>query len=396
MAVSAYKIAVNIMAVNGVSSVVRAIGRDVMGLGNRVDAVNKKFGQWRTTALLVGSAMTAIGAAALLSEKKIIRMGDAIVRQREMLRAIGVSGPAAAGAEVFAKREALAIRGTTPAENLAVLRELRATLGSLGVAEQAFPAVVKATVALKAFGIQSATSGRYMIDVSRAIDVLGGSVKGGKFSPKQFGQLYNVMTGANIMSGGQFSAQQFLRLARTGSLAGQLGGNPIKFFESALAVMMQLGPRAGSGFMQMISQLVGGKISIGPLFMGLKKYGIIRPGGYQDVYGHYYLKPGGLVGTRTLISQGPIAWLQKVLVPKLHAEGINTTAQIAAALTRIFGSVRTMRLAGVVTMPGPAKIYARDVRLIAEARHGAFYSRAMKTFGGASLAARTEALPANG
>ncbi len=384
MAVSAYKIAVSILAVNGVSSVLKIISRDVLGLGKNIDSISKKFGKWRIGAIGVGTAVAGIGIAALGAEYRLAKVGDELIRQERLLRASGAGKSETQAATARAESIAQHTFGVTPAEALRVIREMRTAIGTTPAAMQAAPEVMRMVAALNAFNMPGFTN--KTVELIKALDLMGAGLKHGRFSPTEFAKSFRALTQMEILAGGLIPPNIMMRFAQLGGFVGQITGNPIKFLQQSFAMLMQLGTRAGSGMAQLINQLVGGQATTKSVFGMLSMYHILKPGGFKDIYGHFWIKPGGLIGYKELTKEGPLAWLTKVLLPKLRSEGVTSPAQMVQAISMIIGSVRAARDVYAMLLLASHKLYERDIALTQRALGTHPYQQAFKTLHGSTAA----------
>lgn len=379
--ISAYKIGVSILATNGVSSVLRVIARDTLGLGKNIDRVTGRFGKWRVAALGVGAAVSMIGVAAVKAEFRLAKMGDELVRQQRLLRASGASRTEVGAATTTAERIAQTTKGVTPAESLQVIRELRTAIGSTPAAIKAAPSIMRNVAALQAFhipGFQDAT-----LQIVKALDLMGAGLKNGKFSASQFAKSFSSLTKMEILAGGLIPPSTLMRFSQLGGFVGQISGDPTKFLQQSFALLMQMGTRAGSGLAQMVNQLVGGQASTKSIFGMLDMYHLLKPGGFENIYGHFWVKPGGLVGYNQLVKNGPLSWLTNVLLPHLRAQGVKTPAQMIQAISMLMSSIRSARDVYAMLLPASHALYERDLALTKRAMGSHPYSQAFNTLGGA-------------
>lgn len=371
MPLADYKIAVRILAVNGVSAVVRQIAKDMIGLGTSVDAIGTKFGRWRIAILGMGALVGTLDIA-------LARAGDKIVQQQRLLRASGVPAGQVAGATGVAEQTSIAIPGTTTAGNLHLQRELYTALGSLDLANQALPLVAKNVAALAMAHLPGPEN---TIALLKALDLFGAGIRGGRFDPQEFARNFQFLTQLQIMTSGLLPPNMMMRIAQLGGFAAQMGGNPREFLIDMLSGFLQLGTRAGSGLAQVANQLIGGQATRKTVF-GLEQYGLVSRGGIVDEAGHYAIKPGALLGYQDLLQHGIQFWFQRDLIPVLRAHGATSAAQIIAAVEQIFGSVRAQRLVLAYTTPAGALMSQREIQLAIQAQSGQPYEQLAKTFEG--------------
>lgn len=379
-----YKIGVRILAVNGVSPILRVIARDVLGLGTKVDAIGKKFGKWRIAAVGVGVAVAGIGVAALKAEYSLAKMGDRLVKQQQLAKASGMSSRDVRRATTASESVATSVPGTTPAGNLALVQSLRVALGSKHIGEilPVLPQIAKEQFALKAAGYTDLANATPAM--LKTLDLLGAGIKNGKFDPKQLAASFRALTQVEILTHGILTPQELLRIGRTGGFTGQ--GTKFKnWLAENLAAMLELGSRAGSGMGQAAIQFIGGQATVKSVF-GLRKYGLLK-GGFVNEYGHFFVPPSSLVGGNMLKSGHMTAWIQKVLIPTLQKHGEHTFGGMLSALAQIVGSVRALRYVATMGLPAGIVMTQRDKELALKAEKTSHpYRDMMKTLAGQTKA----------
>jgi hypothetical protein len=268
MAIANYKIAVHILAVNGVSPILRVIAKDVLGLGSSVDAIANKFGRMKLAALGVSAAVAGIGAEAVKAELRLGLAGDRIVRAQAMLRASGVSEANVQAATQAAIGVGTTTKGADIADTIKLVQEMRLALGSTKDALAVLPSVAKDLAALKGAGYTELVNASG--PMFKALDLLGAGVQQGKFNPAQFAEAFHTLAQSELLTHGLLSPNELLRVARLGGFTAQ-GLNFKDWLANEMAALMELGSRAGSGMAQAFIQFAGGRVSLRSV-TGLERY----------------------------------------------------------------------------------------------------------------------------
>lgn len=369
-----YKIGVEIAGINGFSPVARVIVRDLLGMGKHADALTAKMGRLKIAAIGAGAALA--GVAIVKGLVDVAKAGDRVVKVQQAMRASGFSrGQVKAGtAEAFQTTQS--VPGTTWSGNLGVLKELTLATGSFGQAMKILPAIQREHVALQRLGIHLGGAG--IVQMVKFIDLLGGGMKNGHLSAERFAKSFKELAQIEILTHGVVPPSQLLRIAQTGGFAAR-GVSFGQFITANLASIMELGSRAGAGFGAAAIQLVGGNASVKSI-EGMKHYGLIKPGGYTNEYGHFVVKPGALYKYNDLIHKGLAYWAVHDLEPKLRAEGVTSQPALLQALSQIMNSIRGLRyVASLIQTPAQQ---ARDQALGRAALKSHPYAASNKTLAG--------------
>jgi hypothetical protein len=367
-----YKVMVRILTVNTAGPVLRVLARDVLGLGREVDAIGRRFGTWRAGLLAAGAAATGLGLAFAGVELKILRAGDAIIRQQQLLRGVGVTAKEVTEYTDVAVRTATTTLGTTIAGNLRLAGELRTSLIHLQPGEmgQVLPPVARDLSALTAAGYRE--FGDASATMLKALDLFGAGMVGTQFSPQEFVKSFHALTQVEVLTRGMLTPSALYRIAQTGGFTAQ-GQVFQQWLAQNLAAMLELGSRAGTGMSQAFLELEGGKVSLRNV-AGMMRYGLLQRGGFTGMYGQFALKPGGLYGYEDLTKRGEQYWVEHDLIPRLRQQGITTVEGIIGALSQILGSVRATRLIASQGLPFGFQMTARDRALALQAEGEDIYS----------------------
>lgn len=353
-----YRIGVTIALTNNVSSVLRVIQKDLFGLGKTVDLTTGKFGALERAAVGAMQAIAGIGTVKLAFDAA--KIGDQFVQAQNRLLATGVNQLDVVAYSTAAQRAAIAVPGALPSGALQLATELRASLGG-NAAEviSILQPALRELIGLHAEGV-NITAQSFAQNI-KALDLMGGAMKGGKFNPATFAKNLHYLDTLEVASGGLITPSTVLQFARLGGFTVQ-GTNFQRTMSELFTPIMELGSRAGSGAAQAAMQLLGGNASIKTI-NGMQQYHLIGPGGYVHEAGHYAVKPGALYGYKDLMdpNKGFSYWIQHDLVPLLNHDGVNSTTGVIAALSQVLGSVRAARFLMSTTTPSGQALQTRDM-----------------------------------
>ena len=345
--ISVYRIGVELLAVNGVSPILRLISREVLGLGRDIDKVGTKFGGWHKSLLAVGGALTGIGVGLGLADLALAKIGDKLVRAQQGLRAVGVSPADVSRATDTAIQTALRVPGATPSGMMDLTREFRMALGEMPDANT-LTRIARSQQALRFQGYENISD--QTAALMKALELFGAGTKGGHLDPESFAHGFEMMTRISGATMGLMKPTDLLRVAQTGGMMAQMGSFE-QFVTSFAPVIMAMGSRAGTGMMQSVLNLVGGKTTAAR-GMWMERLGLLAPGSLQRIGigagGGFFFDPKKLTGFKDIMDpkKGLAYWLTNDILPALKKHGVNTsnTQEVIAALSKIAGGTREARL----------------------------------------------------
>lgn len=140
-----YKIGVSIAMTNGVSSVLKVIQKDLLGLNGAVDVTAGKFD--RLKVAMIGGMTALSGIAMLDGFKKLAEAGGKLLDQQLMIS--NGTTQVDLAREMATAYNMVGIGGSTLTDNLKMVADLRQLLGStnLGEAISLAPGMMKAGIA---------------------------------------------------------------------------------------------------------------------------------------------------------------------------------------------------------------------------------------------------------
>ncbi len=364
-----YAIAVRIALQNNVSSGLKVIAKDLLGLNGAVDGLQRKFG--RLHVALFGAGMVAAGLGFLDIFKGLAEAGGAVVNQQAKMAQLGISNRdiARETAEAYAN---IGISGTTIAGNMAAALKLRTIFGGSGFQETnlALPAFLKAQFALQGAGIDPAS----IEDFIKPLDVMGAFRTGNKLDPAKFGPAIQMAVSAVLSSGGLLTGVAFQRAIQlAGPAAAQMGEQT--FFNTMLEPLLALGNKAARGLQYGGSTFIGGQMSKASAHM-LDRLGLTHAGDYTHEGGRWTLDQGKIAGSKLLAKGDIIDWISKYFLPDAAKAGLNPMVAAASLPQTLQALISTVYEIG----PQIAKSIAQQ----AQANAANPYTAAQAAWSGAS------------
>lgn len=340
----AYAIAVKISMQNGVSSVLRVIQRDVLGLNQQVDFTQKGLNRLKLAA--AGGMAATVGVAGMMGFAKLIEAGAKVQNQQQLMLAAGISNQQVAEATAAAWQTTAKVMGTGVVDNMKAVQDLRIAFASASAngnvalassdAIKYMPLLQQAKMVVQAQLGQD--SGDQVYDYAKSLEMIGATM-----DPKRFATLLDAMTKASLASGGRVSGAGFFSAIKYGRSAAQGWGDD--FIGDVLPLLIQEmgGGGGGSGgpgnaLMSAYQTVVAGKMS-NKAAEEFAKFHLLNKGSViytttGDVKG---VRAGGVKGS-DLFQDNPYQWVQQVLMPALKAQGVTDPAAIRQDIAYLFGN----------------------------------------------------------
>lgn len=316
-----YKIAVKIGMTNNISSTLKVIQRDILGLSKAVDLTQGKFN--RLKLMVGGAAMVFGGLAALDAFKGLAKAGGAVLDMQQNMVQVGMSHLQVVQATAAAYKD-IAIAGTTVAGNLGGYLTTRAVMKNDSDTIRALPAFLKNQFAFTSMGGNAGSFGMAL----KALDLQGAFVgKNGQLDPAKINSGLNDYLSVYGLSHGLLTPQQIYQFTRLAGPAASMMSTS-DYLRDNYEVMLGLGTSGGRGEQMGIKTFVGGQASKA-LAEHLRRYGIVTPGGISADHGQYSIRPGALQNYSTLLDpkQGIGGWFYKTILPDLLKKhlGLNSS-----------------------------------------------------------------------
>lgn len=359
-----YRVGVNLMLNNGVSSGLSQIIRQLGTANAAANSFNATLGRMKLAA---AGTVAILGSAALFSGfKKLADHGKEVNVQLERMRQAGMSYKEIQESITQAQQTSSKVMTTTYSENLKHMLELRYAFGDTESAMHHLDEVSRANAILNT--MQGKTGGK-KDQVWEFVKSLEG--KGLTNDPKAFSSYLETMTKVVQATGGKVTPEQFFNTFKYGRTATQLWDEG--FVGGALPRLIQEmssgGGGGGSGgpgnaLMTGFAKLVQGQMSKSSAqeleFLGLGSSSKIKGAGSMLTN----------VPSGSLFAKNPYEWTQQILGPAMAKAGIDMKDDVAVAkhVQKLFG-VRTV--ADAVTkmmmqgrfMHGENAPFEKDARL---------------------------------
>jgi hypothetical protein len=348
-----YRVAVHILATNGVSNILSVIARDALGLGRQLDAVGAKLGKWPLMLGGVGLAVAGVGYELLKWDLGLAKAADRVTNMQQQLKSLGISG---SNVDKMSQA-AFAASQQTPMipyhEALGVGRQAFGVFVDPAAAAQATAALVRATAVLQAAHIGGGDTA--MANILKAGEMSGAFYgEGHKFEVEKMQKFVDAATKALELPGGGLltsdSFRQAFRLAQPATYVADPQDMLTIFAEGT----QQMKSSFGRGFGQMYRELMGAPISKSQA-VAMEQTGLVKPGDIAHIGGgRAFLKPTAFP-PETM--EHPLQLIDKITAT-LVAHGDDTQAKIIADVNRIFNQSASRIVADmIVNMP----LYQRTV-----------------------------------
>lgn len=271
------------------------------------------------------------------------RVGDSLVaagsaqQAGTVMRASGVTPGERAAAEARAWEMTDLVRGSTMAENLQLIGQLRTTFETIDQAMQFAPAM--ASISQTLAGVTGRDPGRSGSYAARFLDAIDAFVdpETQSIDPARGMRLARMMENSIVMNQGTVTPEEFLNFAKQGRLAARRL-DPSVMFGAMPAIIEGIGGhRTGTELSALYRQIVTGTMTQ-RVADQMVRYNLLNR---DDVEvrrgGSVVVRPGSVAGADTF-ARNPVEWIQTVLMPRLQASGATTQDQQFEAISSLFGT----------------------------------------------------------
>lgn len=280
-------------------------------------------GQLKMGGLMIGAGV-AIAAAFKPAVSAAIELEQAINR----LKALNLGVPATSALLRQAQAISMNVKGTSYTEAVRLATETQSITGNVQHTQELLPMLSKIRFGVETYMAshghgagQGAVAEQQFRDIIKVME-LRGLMR--NFSPAQAQSMGDLFVKNFIASGGQVKPSDYLAMLKTGGVAGKLVSPDFMF---ALGHMMQEsgGNRTGTALMSMYQNLIAGRTTQ-QVAEQLNKFGLLKPGAiHYGKTGHQTkIAPESLIESE-LLQSNPLDYMNKVLLPKLAAKGIDIT-----------------------------------------------------------------------
>lgn len=336
MSFEAYSVAIRLRLLDGVSS-------GLIGMASHFAAFNKHVGASQTGLValekrlqsikmmgLVGGAALGVGGAALYSLKGPLEEAKKWAQESAKFASLGFGDAVNADAQKFAL--GMKTYGTSAVDNLTLVSDAMAVFKDLAHAQMAAPILAKMKFANEAvFGEGGRSNESKFMDMLKVIEF-----RGGLSSPKEFETQANFVQKVIAGSRGRVDAAAILQAQKTGGIGVSRLSNQAFYLGLEPLIQEFGGFRTGTALNAIENNLVMSRGSIASQ-QELMRLGLLdKDKVIFNALGQVKkVKPGAFKGADIEETEGPLALLQKVLLPAFKAHGITSDQDII----REFGAI---------------------------------------------------------
>lgn len=373
--VEVYKIAVQIGMQNGVSSVLRTIQRDLMGLNGAIDMTAGKFTRMQTA--VAGGMVAMAGIATLGAFAEIAKAGGKLLDQQQLMLSNGTSQIDLAK-EMATAYQMVGIGGSNLVQNLKMVADLRQLLGGTNLPEALTLAPVLMKAGIAAGGIMHSDPEKAAYAIALIEDNLGYNLNSaGKMDPERAGEKANLIDAIISGTNGRVTPDMILAFAKQARTAGRLLSDQ-GFIDMAPVIQAMGGYRAGTGLQAFDRAMVGGVMTTRGTSW-LEKLGLLDPSHVHKAESGYTRLDANSIAGSNIMAQDPQAWVNNILVPALQKAG---ATDIPSMLKMILQSGMANTTNGLLAeLAGNSTLNAKDVTNISNASKVDQYTVEMQSLG---------------
>jgi hypothetical protein len=326
-----YKIGVELMMLGNFTGAISALGRNLLGINSKVKELQGSFNGLK--GAIVGALSAYAGVKTLEFLGDMVKHGNEIVHQQELMRAAGMSQQEIAEATAKAYETSAKVQTTTISDNLKHLRELRYAFGDLAKAQAAIDQVSQANAVLQ--NVAGPGAGDQVWDFVKSLEI-----KNVTTDPELFHDYIDKMVQVVLASGAKVTPRQFFSTFKYGRTAMQ--GWDQEFITGALPRLIQSmsggagGGSGGSGgpgnaLQSMFAEVVSGQMTK----TAAGEFANLGIGEVKNIKGS--AKSQVEVKNKNLMITNPYEWVQQVLMPAFHEKGWDKTNEdIIAHIGKMF------------------------------------------------------------
>ena len=323
--IDVFRIGVLLNMQSNAHGVLNLLSRDFLGLHGHISRAQAAMTSFKFA--IGGLAGVTVGTAMIRGFADLYRHGEELVHQQALLQAsiaktrdaMGRQLPPTAiaamvqGATDTAWQTSLSVRGTSVADNLAALNDMRQVAGGIEEAKQLLGPFQKNAAILKDIGgrISQAGGGAAFL-TANFMELRGSLFRDGKFDLDEAKSELDMLTKAEVNTGGRLDPQKYLTYIKQARASGITLSDEALFEDIPALILSMGGNRFGTAQMTAWQSIVGGHMSEAAARQAYK-YGLIDrpPEG----------KMGGSLGTSFVGQEdyqtSPILYFDKYLAPIL-------------------------------------------------------------------------------
>lgn len=336
---SPYEVAIHLTATNGVSSVLAAISKEVLGLTAGVKELEKGFSNLHLGVL--GAAGVAAGLGGFMVLKDLAKHAADLSHELTQISKLGVSDAQLAVIRTAAQRTTEQVPGTTEKSALELYGVSYSMFGNDGALKIMEPLA-------KFVQVVGNTGGDYEGAQGNIVKMIRSGELMGKFINEQTKVvdtdklMHFLDLGARVMTAthGMVNSATWLQLAQQGGPA-LAGMSDSGMYTMAIIAQAMGGYRAGTALSSIYQQMAGGKMAQYPA-SELHKMGLV--GDYSVGKGGHLLWKDGALNTDFVkaLKTDPIE-ATKIMVDAFHKQGLNTMDQIVPKMYEILQRTTSIR-----------------------------------------------------
>lgn len=344
MDLDAYSVAVRIHLVEDVTRGLSMMGRyfattdaQAKVLEDRLKSIGKQA--------MVGAGLMAGGAFGLHMLKGPIEEAKKYQLEMAKLHAQGVGDYQLAQADKFARAQN--IMGASTRDTLKMVGEANSVLRDMGEAMDVAPRLLRMKYGMETVmqskgygeGHGSSASDQFMAALKTA-ELRGALVDPAtqKFSEARFNQTLDFMTRAYTASGGMVKPIDYLAMIKTGGIAAK-NLNDQAFYFGLMHMMQESGgSRTGTSLMSGFQNLYMGRTSQQVAELMAKDGLLDKSMIHYGKTGHITKLDPGAITQAELFRTNQFAYMNQVMLPLLHAQGIQDGAPMEIAIGKHFSN----------------------------------------------------------
>jgi hypothetical protein len=336
----AYKVAVKLTLVNGVSSGLAGLALQFQNLNKHVGTAQSSITQLERKLMeikglgLVGGAMAGAGAFGLSLFSAPLEEAKKFQQESAKFASLGFGEAVNRQAVQFAT--GMKTIGTSARDNMAIVGDAMAVFKDMNEAKMVAPLMAKMKFANEViFGADAGGDrDRKLMDMMKVVEF-----RGGLKSPEEFARQANFAQQAIAGSRNRVDSSAMLQALKTGGVALSRRSNEAFYLGAEPLIQEFGGSRYGTAAMSIYQNLVQSRGTI-TAQQELYRLGLLNKDMVQFNQLGKLKKalPGAFTGSGILEQQGELALLEKVLLPAFAKQGITSEEGVLRELGMILGN----------------------------------------------------------
>lgn len=326
----AYSVGIRLKLLDGVSGGLISMASQFSAFNKHVNTSKTQLKEFETRLKsikmmgAVGAIAFGAGAAGLYAFKAPLEESKKWLQEAARFASLGFGDKINADAQQFAM--GMKTIGTSAVQNLTLLSDAMAVFKDMGHAKIAAPLMAQMKFANEAvFGHEAgAANERSFMDLLKVIEF-----RRGLSSDTEFATQANFAQQTITGSRGRVNSRDLLQALKTGGVATTRLSNEAFYLGLEPLIQEFGGQRTGTGLMSTYANLVQGRASKAAQHE-LVRLGLIdtKKIEFNSIGGIKKMLPGAFSGSKTLMTQGPLALLKDVLLPAFAKKGITKEGDV--------------------------------------------------------------------